>query len=46
MTSLDFENHNFNALNLLFKNVITVGRLKCCGMEDCKMWLEGKNVEK
>jgi len=41
MTSLDFENHNFNdfnALNLSFKNVITVGRLKCCVMEDRKMW--------
>jgi len=41
MTSLDFENHNFNdfnALNLSFKNVITVGRLKCCAMEDRKMW--------
>ena len=28
------ENHNFNALYLLFKNEITAGRLKCCGMED------------
>ena len=29
-----FENHNFKALNLLFKNVITDGRLECFGMED------------
>ena len=29
-----FKNYNYNALNLLFKNVITAGRLKCCGMED------------
>ena len=29
-----FENHNSNALNLSHKNVITAGRLKCCGMED------------
>ena len=28
------KNHNFNALNLLFKNVITTERLKWCGMED------------
>ena len=28
------KNHNFNALNVLFKNVITTERLKCCGMED------------
>ena len=28
------ENHNFNALYLLFKNEITAGRLNCCGMED------------
>ena len=36
-----FENHNFNALNLSFKNVVTAGRLKCCGMEDhcCGLWL-------
>ena len=32
-----FENHNFNALNLFFKNVITARRLKCCGMEDRKV---------
>ena len=25
---------NVNALNLKYKNVITFGRLKCCGMED------------
>ena len=29
-----FENHKFNAINLSFKNVITAGRLKWCGMED------------
>ena len=29
-----FKNHNFNALNLSFKNAITAGRLKCCGMKD------------
>ena len=40
------KNCKFNALNLSFKNVITTGRLKCCGMEDrtvvalleTKMW--------
>ena len=25
---------NFNALNLLFENIIIAGRLKCCGMVD------------
>ena len=25
---------NFNTLNLFFKNLITAGRLKCCGMKD------------
>ena len=34
MTSLDLKNQNFNPLNLLFKNVMTAGRLNCCGMED------------
>ena len=33
-----FKNHNFNALSLLFKNVITAGRLECCGMEDVWFW--------
>ena len=41
MTSWIFENHNFNAINLLFKNVITAGRLKCCGMEDRKVVAHG-----
>ena len=26
-----FKNHNFNALKLLFKNLITARRIKCCG---------------
>ena len=34
MTSLHFENNNFNALNFSVKNVIIDGRLKYCGMED------------
>ena len=34
-----FKNCNYKALNLSFKNVITVGRLKCCGMEYRWLWL-------
>ena len=36
-----FENQNFNALNLLFKNVVTAGRLKCCGMENLTVVAHG-----
>ena len=28
---------NLNALNILFKGIITAGTLKCCGTEDCKV---------
>ena len=29
LTRLDFQNHNLNALNILFKKVVLPGRVKC-----------------
>ena len=33
LTRLDFQNHNLNALNILFKKVVLPGRVKCGGTE-------------
>ena len=48
MTSLDWTGFTISSvLNLVLKNVITAGRLQCCGMEDrTELWLMAAGRQK
>ena len=46
LTRLDFQNHNLNALNILFKKVVLPGRVKCGGTEGEKVVANGCRKKK